>query len=348
MEIQSCFFDKTKDGQEVTKYVLTNDHGHTVSIITFGGIITEICVPNKEGVIENVVLGYDNMRGYYEESQYFGCITGRFAGRIDNALFTLNGKEYPLAKNDGEHCLHGGNVGFSKVLWNATEIHEKDYLGLALNYISEDLEEGFPGTLDTTVVYKWNNQNELTIQYIATTDQETPITLTNHTYFNLSGSLGQPILDHLLQIDANRFVEVSANCIPCGIIDVENTPFDFRTPKLVGQDIQSEHQQIINGNGYDHPFILNKQKNPQAILLHEHSGRKLEVSTDEDCLVVYSGNYLTDEIKLFDKTKASRRCAICLETQYYPDNMHFDLVPTISLKPNELYRHKTIFKFSIS
>ncbi|MBC7958890.1 MAG: galactose mutarotase [Vallitaleaceae bacterium] len=347
MNIQSSFFGKTKTSEDVTKYVLTNDSGCSIGIINYGGIITDIHVPNKNGVIENVVFGHDNVLDYEEHSPYFGCITGRFAGRISNATFTIGQVSYGLPKNNGVNCLHGGVKGLDKVIWSATEITEKESVALSLNYLSPHLEEGFPGNLDLYVMYKWNNDNQLSISYMATTDQETLLTLTNHTYFNLSGNLSGSILDHVLQIDADRFVEISPDAIPCGISEVEGTPFDFREGKKIGKDIGVDFEQLKNGLGYDHPFILNGKTNPQVSLCHEASGRKITVSTDETCLVCYTGNHLTNEMKIAGDTPIQHRGAVCLETQYYPDNANFDLVPTYTLKANETYKHKTVFEFSV-
>ncbi len=347
MKIQSSFFGQTKAGEEVKQYLLTNDHGNSVGILNYGGIITEINVPNKLGVIENVVLGHHNILDYEEHSPYFGCITGRFAGRISNATFSIGEQTYELAKNDGNNCLHGGIKALDKVIWSATEITDTESASLSLNYLSSHLEEGFPGNLDTYVTYKWNNDNQLSIQYVSTTDEETLLTLTNHSYFNLSGDLSSSVLDHLLQIDADRYVEIGKDAIPVGIGSVDGTPFDFRLAKRVSQDIDADFEQLHNAGGYDHPFILNDKSNPQATLIHEGSGRKMTVSTDETCLVCYSGNYLTSDRKAFDDITLQKRGAICLETQYYPDNANFDLVPTLTLKPNETYKHKTVFSFSI-
>lgn len=346
MKIESNIFGTTPAGEEVKRYVLTNDLGYYVSILTYGGILQEVVVPNREGKAENVVIGHDNMEGYIKHNPNLGTITGRFAGRISNASFTLNGETYQLAKNDGNNCLHGGLKAFDKVVWSATEIKEADYVGLSLNYFSPDMEEGFPGNLDITVTYKWNNNNELSISYKATTDKETLITVTNHAYFNLTADYSKSILDHVLQINSDYYVEIREDAIPCAYSPVDNTPFDFRTPKAVGRDINSDNQQLKNGKGYDHPIKLNPSPLPQISLYEPTSGRKVEVSTDEEYVVLYSGNHLAGVN--VNGTILKPRSGICLETQYCPDNINFDAVPTKTLKPGELYNHTTVFKFTIA
>lgn len=347
MKNEVNFFGITNSGQEVKRYTLTNDFGYSVSILNYGGIICGINIPDKEGVVENIVLGHTTIKNYEENSPYFGCITGRTAGRINNAEFKIDETIYKLNKNNGNHNLHGGLKGFDKVIWSAKELIERDCIGLSLNYVSKHLEEGYPGNLDMTVIYKWNNENELTIRYLANTDMETPITLTNHTYFNLSGDLSTTILDHELHIAADQFVKISANLIPFDISNVEGTPFDFRLAKAVGQDIDLEDEQIKNGKGYDHPFVLNGSNKPQITLVHKDSGRKLSVLTNEKCLVCYTGNFLTTEMKAYDHISIQPRSGICLETQYYPDSLNFELVPSKTLKPSETYDQTTMYKFSV-
>lgn len=346
MKIQVGHFGFTKEGKEVKKYTLFNDFNYSISILNYGGIINEINVPDKNGKVENIVFGYHTIDEYEKYSPYFGCITGRTAGRTSGAAFMINETLYTLSKNDGENHLHGGHNGFDKVIWEVATIIEKDYIGLSLNYLSPHLEEGYPGNLDTIVTYKWNNENELTVCYKATTDQETPITLTNHSYFNLSGDLSSHILDHELQIDANQFVKIKMNSIPYDVCEVEGTPFDFRQFKSIGLDISSDHEQIINGKGYDHPFVLNHSENPQASLYHKESGRKLAIYTDEKCIVCYSGNFLYSDMYIYDNVPIKHRGGVCLETQYFPDSLNFTNVDSQTLKPFETYRHSTRYHFS--
>lgn len=348
MKIETRNFGITKEGQQVKKYTLINDFGCSVSVLNYGGIINDINVPDKKGKIANIVLGYHSIEEYEYNTSYLGAITGRTAGRISNATFTINDVTYQLAQNNGQNNLHGGIKGFDKVIWTVAEIVENDFIGLSLNYLSTHLEEGYPGNLDTIVIYKWNNQNKLTISYKATTDHETPVTLTNHSYFNLSGDLSTNILDHELQINADQYIKIRQDSIPYDLSHVEGTPFDFRQTKKIGLDICSEHEQIINGKGYDHPFILNQSENPQAILYHPKSGRKLTIETDEQCLVCYSGNYLTSDMYVYDNIPVQHRGGVCLETQYYPDSLNFMAIPSKTLKPSEIYKHTTKYQFSVS
>ena len=328
------------------EYTLTNSKGASVSIITYGGIITKIMVPDKSGRIENVVLGYNNLKDYEEKNApYFGAIIGRFAGRISTASFDIDQTHYPLVNNNSGNNLHGGTKGFDKVVWAAAEITSDQEASLILNYLSEDMEEGFPGNLDVTVRYTFNEENGLTIAYKAITDKETPLTLTNHTYFNLSGNPSTDILDHLLHIPAQEYVMVNENSIPIDIASVEGTPFDFRVSKEVGKDIHSEHEQIKNGGGYDHPFKLDPTSDKPILVTHESTGRGLSITTDEAYVVLYTGNYLTEEMQVYEGVKLNKRSGLCLETQYCPDNMHFDKVMTYTLKPNEVYRTSTRYQF---
>lgn len=350
MKINTSLFGITKEGQEVRKYTLMNNLGYSVSILNYGGIICELKVPDKNGKVENIVLGHNDISKYEENAPnapYFGCVVGRTAGRISNAEFTINQTTYKLAKNNGNNTLHGGIKGFNSVIWSVEEIIEDNCIGLSLSYLSKHLEEGYPGNLDIEIIYKWNDENKLIIRYLAKTDQETPITLTNHSYFNLSGNLSSTILDHYLKINADQFVKIREDAIPYDIRNVEGTAFDFRAGKEIGKDINKDEEQIIYGKGYDHPFILNKTNEPQITLIHKNSGRKLTITTDEKCVVCYTGNYLTSEVKVYDNISTQQRGGICLETQYYPDSLNFSLVPSKTIKPNETYKQTTIYEFSI-
>ncbi|WP_105615541.1 aldose epimerase family protein [Vallitalea okinawensis] len=347
MEIKSKFFGTTKDGQEVTQYTLINKHGHYMSVLNYGGIITEIMVPDHKGTLENVVLGFNNIADYEEKSPYFGCITGRIAGRISNSKFEIDGENYILAANNNSNNLHGGVKGFDKVIWSVTELVESDYVGLSLNYLSIDGEEGFPGNLDVHVTYKLTNDNELEIFYSATTDKKTIVNLTNHSYFNLSGNTKRDVLDQTLQFDASRFGCVDEQIIPAGISDVEGTPFDFRTAKTVGQDIKADNIQIKNAGGYDHPFLLDGQKEVAAILEDPESGRYMEVRTDQKAIVFYAGNMLEEGMSLSCGATSRQHLALCLETQYYPDAINQDCFETELLNPGETYKAYTKYSFKI-
>jgi len=343
--VKGCF-GKTKKGETVTKYTLVNDHGYSVSVLNYGGIINEILVPDRHGIIKNVVLGYNNIVDYEENAPYFGCITGRTAGRIKDATFSIGEDTYVLGKNDGNNNLHGGFNALDKTIWNITEVVEKDVAMVSLNYMSPHLEEGYPGNVDIIVSYKWDNTNQLSISYRATTDQETIINLTNHSYFNLSGDFSTDILDHTLQIEADRFIQLRKDLTPEDISEVKDTPFDFRVAKTIGQDINENNRQLMIENGYDHPFILDSIKRPQITLAHERSGRKLSITTDETCVVCYTGNFLNAKFKAYDEVPLKKSAGVCLETQYYPDSQNFKLVPSKTLKPYEAYLTVTSYHFT--
>lgn len=345
MDITSKFFGKTKSGQEVTQYTLKNDHGNYMSVLNYGGTITEIMVPDKKGNLENVVLGFDNIADYEEKSPYFGCITGRIAGRISNSKFEIDSESYILAANNNSNNLHGGIKGFDKVIWSVTELIESDYVGLSLNYLSVDGEEGFPGNLDVHVTYKFTNENELDIHYSATTDKKTIVNLTNHSYFNLSGNAKRDILGQILQFDASQFGCVDEEIIPAGIADVEDTPFNFRAAKPVGQDIKADDIQIKNAGGYDHPFLLDGDKEVAAVLEDPESGRYMEVKTDQKAMVFYAGNMLEEGMTLSCGATSRQHLALCLETQYYPDAINQECFETEILSPGETYRAYTQYSF---
>jgi aldose 1-epimerase len=348
MDIKNTIFGYTKNNEEVIEYTLTNDNGSSVSILNYGGIITKLLVPNKEGVLTNVVLGNDTVQQYETASPYFGCITGRVAGRIANATFTLEGVTYLLDKNDGENSLHGGLVGFDKVLWSAATSVSADRLTLTLNYLSPDDDQGFPGTLDVFVIYTFDNNQTLSITYEATTDKATPITLTNHTYFNLSGDPASTILDHELRIDADNYVIVAPDTIPTGLGPVTGTPFDFRQAKPIGQDIHVDTDQINFAGGYDHAFELNKDSQEPIELFCATSGIRLKMTTNENCVVCYTGNYLTDKYVVAGEIPVQKNSAVCLETQDYPNAINADFFPTDAvLKPKERYKKITSFAFSL-
>lgn len=346
MNITSKKFGVTSKQEEVTQYTLTNAHGCSVSILNYGGIITEIMVPDAKGTMENVVLGFDNMKDYEEKSPYFGCITGRIAGRITASKFTIDGTTYEVASNDGKNNLHGGVVGFDKVMWNATEVKAENAVGLSLNYLSKDGEEGFPGNLDVNVTYTFTNNNDLEISYSATTDKKTLVNLTNHTYFNLSGNTKKDVLTQTLQFDADQFGAVNDEIMPAGIVDVEGTPFDFRQAKPVGQNIKDDDIQLKNtSGGYDHPMLLNHKEDIAVVMADPESGRRMEMTTDQKVVVFYSGNLLEEDMTLSSGVKTTKHMGLCLEAQYYPDHMNQDCFPDKFLEPGDVYRQKTVYHF---
>ena len=329
---------------EVYLYTLTNLHGMTLQITNYGGIITSLSVPDADGDFDDVVLGYDNLDDYLNESPYFGAIVGRYANRIAKGQFTLEGKEYNLAVNNGENHLHGGLKGFDKVIWEAEEINGKDTIGLRLHYLSKHGEEGYPGNLDVTVKYLLNNQNELVIEYSATTDQSTYVNLSHHGYFNLAGSSGRDILGQSLWIDADYYTYVNSELIPTGELKaVRNTPMDFSKTMPIGSRIA-----LVPG-GYDHNYVLNPEKglNKVASLTDSISGRKMEVLTTEPGLQFYAGNFLDGSIMGKSGIKYRKHFGLCLEAQHFPDSPNHPQFPSTLLDPGEEYRQTTIYRFGV-
>lgn len=350
VQIEKNNFGSTPDGQAVEKYTLKNKAGMQIDVITYGGIITSWTAPDKNGKYENIVLGFDNLKPYIKNPSYFGAIIGRYGNRIANGEFELDGKSFQLEKNDGTNCLHGGNKGFDKVIWSAKEKITDDSVSLILSYVSKDGEGGFPGTLTSTVTYTLNSNNTLEVEYKATTDKKTIVNLTQHSYFNLSGDFSKNILNNVLSIDADKIISVDIILIPTGKFkSVENTPFDFRTPKEVGKDIDKKDEQLLLGNGYDHCWILNHQNTFRKIasVLHPASGRYMEVFSNEPGVQFYSGNFLDDTLIRPDGGTYAKRTGLCLETQHYPDSPNQKSFPSVVLKPGEKYYSKTAFKFSI-
>ncbi len=296
MSITKASFGKTMDGEMADLYTLTNEAGAVAKITNYGGIITSLSMPDKNGLYEDVVLGYDSLSDYLKESPYFGALIGRYGNRIANGKFTLDNESYSLPVNNGPNSLHGGTKGFDKVLWNASTVETNDGVGLKLLYESPDGDQGYPGNLDVEVNYLLGNDNTLEITYKASTDKKTIVNLTQHSYFNLSGNTRTNILDHLLTIKADQFIPVSENLIPLGKLqDVSGTPFDFREATAIGKRINEENIQLKNGNGYDHCWVLDSSNTASRLvakLEHPGSGRIMEVYTIEPGLQFYSGNFL--------------------------------------------------------
>ena len=341
----------TVDAQPVDLYTLTNENGMTAKITNYGGIVTSLIVPDKKGQLGDIVLGYDNLQGYLDKSPYFGALIGRYGNRIGKGKFTLNSIEYSLAVNDGENHLHGGIKGFDKVVWDAEPFKKADAVGLKLHYISRDGEEGYPGTLDTTVVYTLTNDNELRIDYHATTDKPTIVNLTNHNYYNLDGQGNGTILDQILMINADAFTPVDAGLIPTGEIrPVEGTPFDFRKPTAIGARINENDTQLAYGGGYDHNWVLNKDGEKMTLaakVTGPDSGRVMEIWTEEPGIQFYSGNFLDGTITGKDGKVYQQRYAFCLETQHFPDSPNKPKFPSVVLKPGEVYETTTVHKFYV-
>ena len=326
----------------VFQYTLANAKGMLVKILNYGGTITDIMVPDKKGEMGDVVLGFDSLGGYLQkDNPYFACLVGRYANRIANAKFTLDGKTYSLYNNDHGNSLHGGLKGFDKVIW---KVKDHNQPMLALEYNSKDGEEGYPGNLTAIVVYSLTDNNELKIDYRATTDSPTPVNLTNHCYFNLSAGKDSTILDHVLMLDANKYTEVNDKLIPTGKLpDVKGTPMDFTKAKKVGQDIDK-----VPG-GYDHNWVLNKKGNSLQMigsLYHPASGRYMEVFTTQPGIQFYTGNFLHG-LKGRNGEVYQQHAALCLETQHYPDSPNQPSFPNTILKPGETFHQTTIYKFSV-
>src|SRR5213593_4535867 len=339
-------FGKTSDGQNVDIYTLTNRRGAEVKITNYGGIITSLKVPDRNGKRDDIVLGFDNLDAYLKGHPYFGAIIGRYGNRIAKGRFTLNGHQYTLAVNNGENHLHGGIKGFDKVVWGAREV--KRGPALALNYVSKDGEEGYPGNLSVSVVYTLTDNNELKIEYSATADKATILNLTNHTYFNLAGE--GSILNHEVMINADRFTPVDQGLIPTGELrSVKGTPMDFTQPAAIGARIEQQDEQLLLGKGYDHNFVLNGGGAPAlaARVYEPVSGRVLEVYTTEPGVQFYTGNFLDGSIKGKGGQVYQRRYGFCLETQHFPDSPNKPDFPSTVLKPGEKYTTTTIYKFSV-
>jgi aldose 1-epimerase len=342
-------FGELPDGQKADLYTLTNANGMTVNITNYGGIITKLTAPDKKGEWADVVLGFDSLAPYVEGHPFFGALVGRYGNRIAKGKFKLDGKDYTLAINNGPNALHGGTKGFDKVIWKATEINQDSVVGLQLEYVSKDMEEGYPGNLTVKVVYTLDNDNALSINYTATTDKATVLNLTNHSYFNLTG-LKRDILDHEVSIASDSLVPVDATLIPTGKLQaVDGTPFDFRKPTKISAGIDKvEDEQIKNGGGYDHCWVL-KRTEPGLMLFatvkDPESGRFMEVFTTEPAVQFYTGNFLDGKLTGKNATYA-KRFALCLETEHYPDSPNQPQFPTTVLKPGETYNTTTKYRFS--
>lgn len=345
--VTKAVFGKTADGKEVDLYTLTNAHGMTAKITNYGGIVTELLVPDKDGKAENVVLGFDNLKDYLAGHPFFGALVGRVGNRIAKAKFTLDGKEYKLAANNGPNTLHGGKEGFDKKVWKAEPVQKADAVGVKLHYVSPDGEEGFPGTLSTTVTYWLTNDNELKIDYTATTDKATPVNLTHHGYFNLATPASGSMLGHELMIAADQHTPTDDALIPTGEIkSVKGTPLDFTKPTAIGARID---QLKGEPGGYDHNYVLRGGGKGLVLAARVHepkSGRVMEVSTTEPAIQFYSGNFLNGKEKGHGGVVYRKHQGFCLEAQHYPDSVHHANFPSIILRPGETYRQTTVYKFS--
>ena len=344
-------FGKTGDGENVDLYTLTNTLGMQAKIMNYGGIVVSLKVPDRNGKMDDVVLGFNDLDSYLKGHPYFGAIVGRYGNRIAKGRFTLNGFEYKLAVNNGENHLHGGIKGFDKVVWTAKEMRTKMGPALSLTYISKDGEEGYPGTLTATVVYTLTNNNELKLDYTVTTDKDTVSNLTHHSYFNLAGEGNGDILSHILTLNGSRFTPTDAGSIPTGELKaVAGTPFDFLKPTVIGKRINDQDQQLQYGSGYDHNFVVNGKfgsLRSAATVYEPTSGRVLEVWTTEPGVQFYTGNFLDGTLTGKSGKVYQKRFGFCLETQHYPDSPNHPAFPTTTLKKGATYRSTTVYRFKV-
>lgn len=343
--IQQAPFGTLPDGRQVSIFTLANATGMIVRILDFGGIITAIHVPDRAGVFADVALGFDTLDPYRGDSPYFGALIGRYGNRIANGRFTLDGQDYQLPVNNGKNHLHGGAPGFDRVLWQARIEGEE----LVLSYRSAEGEQGYPGTLEATVRYRLTNDNEIVVRFHAVSDRATPVNLTQHSYFNLAGS--GSILEHQMAIDADAFVAINADLVPYGqLAPVAGTPFDFRSPRPIGERIGDDDEQLRHGGGYDHCFVLNKPARKAmtraARVLDPGSGRVLELFTQEPGVQFYSGNFLDGSLQGKGQAYGYRN-GFCLEPQHFPDSPNQPAFPNTILRPGEVYETESRFRFSV-
>ena len=335
------------DGQPVTLFTLSNASGANVGIIEYGGIVVSLNVPDREGNLGDVVLGFDTLDAYIADTPYFGAITGRYANRIAGGKFELDGTTYELPVNNGPNSLHGGIKGFDKVVWKGTPTESGD--GVSFSYVSQDGEEGYPGTLEATVKYTWTDDNELQIDYEAGADKPTVINLTNHSYFNLKDGGASPILDHVMMINASHYTPVDATSIPVGeIAALDDSPLDFREPTAIGARIGEENEQLGFGAGYDHNYVITREADGltlAATVSEPETGRVMDVLTAEPGVQFYSGNFLDGHHIGKGGVAYQHRSGFCLETQHYPDSPNQPEFPSTVLRPGETYKTSTVYKF---
>ena len=347
--IQKQVFGTTTDGKQVDIYTLTNANGLEARIMSYGGVVVSLRVPDRHGKLGDIVLGYDQLDGYLKKGAYFGALIGRYGNRIGKGRFSLDGHDYSLAQNNGENHLHGGLVGFDKVVWTPSEVSTADGVSLKLTYLSKDGEEGYPGNLSVTVVYTLTNHDELKISYAATTDKTTVVNLTNHSFFNFAGA--GSILGHVIMVNADRFTPVDKGLIPTGELrNVKGTPMDFTNATAVGARVDQDYEQLTFAGGYDHNYVLNKRDSESSLAARVSepvTGRVMEVYTTEPGMQFYSGNFLDGSITGKSGQVYQRRSAFCLETQHFPDSPNKPSFPSTVLKPGQRYSSTTVYKFSV-
>ncbi|HZI43295.1 MAG TPA: aldose epimerase family protein [Gemmatimonadaceae bacterium] len=352
LNVTRAAFGRLPDGRVVDAFTLTNGHGIEVRVITYGAIVTVVRTPDRTGHVDDIALGFDSLAGYLGEHPYFGAVVGRYANRIAHGQFSLDGVTYRLALNNGPNSLHGGLRGFDKALWSAEAFFGENTARVVLRYTSPDGEEGYPGTLTTRVTYTLNAQDELVVDYEATTDKPTVVNLTQHSYWNLRGEGRGDILDHVIQIAASAFTPVDSTLIPTGeIASVNGTPFDFRVPTAVGTRIGAPNEQIRFGRGYDHNWVLDRTNaglTHAARVVDPTSGRTLDVSTTEPGMQFYTGNFLDGSIVGKAGHVYGHRSGLVLETQHYPDSPNHPNFPSTVLRPGSTFRSQTVFKFGVA
>jgi len=343
-------FGTLHDGTSVDLYTITNAQGMEIRATSYGGIVVSLRVPDKKGNLDDIALGFDDLKGYLANTPYFGAIIGRYGNRIAKGKFTLDGKEYTLARNNGPNSIHGGLKGFNKVVWQGEPLQGPAGVGIILTYTSKDGEEGYPGNLKTKVTYTLTEKNEWIIDYEAVTDKATPVNLTEHTYFNLAGEGKGDVLGHILQLNASRFTPVDQNLIPTGELrPVKSTPLDFTQPTAIGARIDADYEQLRLGRGYDHNFVIDRKDSDPVLaarVKEPTSGRVLEVYTTEPGLQLYTGNFLDGTITGKGGHVYKQRFGFCLETQHFPDSPNHPDFPTTILRPGRTYHSRTIYKMS--
>lgn len=348
LSIQKEHFASLPNGDSVDRFILKNSNGIELSVINYGCIITSLLIPDRHRKISDIVLGFENNEHYFTQNNaFFGAVIGRFSNRIAKARFDLNGKTYNLYVNENDNHLHGGKIGFHKRLWNAEKVLEEERVGVIFSYLSPHMEEGYPGNLNVTVAYYLDEENKLSFEYQATCDKPTVINLTNHSYYNLSGSFDS-ILDHELTINAKSYLPVDSSGIPLDMAEVENSPFDFRTANKIGSEIDADHIQLKQAGGFDHCYILgtpDKFKHA-ARLYHSESGRQMDMYTTEPGAQLYTGNGLDGNLIGKGGIRYLKRSGLCLETQHYPDSPNRPDFPSTVLNPGEIYKSRTVLQFS--
>ncbi len=351
MSIKSQSFGKTKSGEKVTLFTLTNRNGMKVSLTNYGANIVSIIVPDKKGDFSDVVLGYDDIAGYEVNGPGYGSFIGRHANRISNASFVINGKKYEVEKNDGNNHLHGGLVGYNKYVYEEEVFEEDDSISVEFSRLSPDMEQGYPGNLDISVTYTLTDDNELVIEYVAVSDKDTVINLTNHSYFNLAGHDKGTILNHKVMIDADKFTPTDDELIPTGELrDVTGTPMDFRKLKAIGEEIDADYEPLKQAGGYDHNYVLNisgDEIEKVGELVDEESGRVMEIYTDMPGMQLYTGNFITGTEKGKNGIVYKKRDGVCFETQFFPNSTNIPEFKPCIFKAGQEFDYVTVYKFSV-